>query len=838
MPNQPVQIVLNPRQLAAPRERTGGGSGKDFFAGRDKAFVAHRSTVSASLQDVSGALRASGSANALGFLVVQMRADALAKSHRPQDALFKRGLSPHTATEKIGQPIFAVTPEVLDAVRIAVDSAEDTPEVREDSEGVSAPRPSNRRTETSAIASVRLWGEADKRHFSAAEAVEWLGTSSFGPNQYQVELFSTYGAADTPVSDAWRLELRRLVEALQGLGVIATRARIPMRSRSGIRLTLGVFDMPGTSQLQIRPVSDDIERTPITAEYPVTLDAVRHQDVLDVLTSSPVVRSIDLIPKLSAADSATVVSGTSAPSDIFDATDGPSPKVGVIDCGIDGPITSWVAGDRNYVAPADRDPSHGTFIAGLLVAAGDLNTYFGDYRRGCTLYDVAVLPSDPGRTGIPFDNYYPDGIPGFMDEVESAVEHLSQTEGVRVFTFSMNVESAPGQAEYSYMAQRLDAIADRLNVIFVISAGNLEGSESRNEWAPDIQTALADLASDRRGFLAQPGESLYNASVSALNPPGFENQVPFALARYSRRGPGLRGAVKPDFAHVGGTGSPGADGGTGLFSIDTSGQIVSDAGTSYSGPLVARRIAELDSEIESTVTRETLLALTVHNATSPAHLQAKGLLRVARDIIGYGIPSAPGRVLEADDSGITIVVQTTLLPGQEHKLEFAWPASLVHDGRCRGYARITLVTRPVLAYQHGQERVRVNLDAKLMQQQADGKFKGKLSSIFVADSPPKDQPKNERDLLIESMKWQVVKSMHVKMPKGHGPTSRWKLLVEYLARAGETFPDAGVEYALVLDIKDLDKAAPVFQEMRAQLGTLNVQTSDIRTRAQARAQAQ
>jgi hypothetical protein len=134
--------------------------------------------------------------------------------------------------------------------------------------------------------------------------------------------------------------------------------------------------------------------------------------------------------------------------------------------------------------------------------------------------------------------------------------------------------------------------------------------------------------------------------------------------------------------------------------------------------------------------------------------------------------------------------------------------------------------------------VRINLHAKLMQQQADGKFKGKLSSIFVADTTPKDQPKNERDLLIESMKWQVVKSMHVKMPNGHGPSSRWKLLVEYLARAGEKFPESGVEYALLLDIRDLDKVAPVFQEMRAQLGTLGVHTSDIRTRAQARAQAQ
>lgn len=840
MPNQPVQIVLNPRQLRADRDRQGGGSHKDFFEGRDAAFKAHRATLAASLQDLAATLDSSSTLpSGLGFLAVDMRGDALAKSHRPQDALFKPTVSPHSATEKIGQPIYAVTPSTLAGIAQVVLAAEDHPEVREDANGVAKPRPSARRTEASAITAVRLWGEADKRSFSAGDAVAWLREGSAGINQYSVELFSTAGAVlAKPVADAWRLELRRLVELLKPLGVVASRTRGPgALSSNGLRLTLGIFEKPGESQLQLQKLSEQIERIPATAGGEISLDPVRHQQVIDALVSSPVVRRIELLPRVSAFDPPVTRPGSEAPAELFEVLDGALPKIGVVDCGISGPIAAWVAEERSYIAPADRDASHGTFIAGLLVAASDLNEYLVGFSRGCTLFDIAVLPANNGGTGLLFDSYYPDGVAGFMDEVESAVDYFRTTQDVRVYTFSINVEAAPGQLDYGYMARRLDDISSRLDVIFVISAGNLDSTSMRDEWAPNMQNALAELAGDRRGFLAQPGESLFNASVSALNPPGLEGQVPFALARYSRRGPGLRGAVKPDFAHIGGSGTPNATIGSGLFSVDTDGRIKSGAGTSYAGPLVARRIAELDAAIESYVPRETLLALTVHNATTPSHLSAKELKAVSRDVVGFGIPAAPSRVLEADDSGITIIVQTTLMRGEEHKLEFAWPASLVNNGKCRGYARLTLVARPVLAYQHGDERVRVNIDAKLMQQKLDGGYDGKLTSVFVADKPPRSGQLNERELLVESMKWQVIKSGHVRMPNGHGPTSRWKLSVEYLTRAGESFPERGVEYALVLDIRDLEGVAPVFQEMRAQLGSLGIQTSDIRTRVQERAQA-
>ncbi len=37
-----------------------------------------------------------------------------------------------------------------------------------------------------------------------------------------------------------------------------------------------------------------------------------------------------------------------------------------------------------------------------------------------------------------------------------------------------------------------------------------------------------------------PAESIRNISVNAINPAGLSSCVPYALASYSRRGPGLR----------------------------------------------------------------------------------------------------------------------------------------------------------------------------------------------------------------------------------------------------------------------------------------------------------
>lgn len=198
-------------------------------------------------------------------------------------------------------------------------------------------------------------------------------------------------------------------------------------------------------------------------------------------------------------------------------------------------------------------------------------------------------------------------------------------------------------------------------------------------------------------------------------------------------------------------------------------------------------------------------------------------------------PITAEKMLQRDDSEITLVVSSTLRPGEDNSFEFTWPEALVKDGgRCSGQARLTLVASPPIAHEHGDERVRANIHARLMQRQDDGQFKGQLSPINSLPTPDKAH-KTERDLLKEAMKWQVVKSFQTAKMTGRGPSSQWKFRVDYLERTDEKLPVDGVEYAAVMTIADPTRQAPVFAQMRQHLNSIGIQTDDIRTSIRARA---
>jgi len=840
MPHEPVQVVTNPEQLRQPRETNPPGSaGTDFFEGNDAGFAAHRESLAHALASIRATIASDawlGAYGGLGYVRVMMTPRAIAKTHRPQKSLFKPNWTPHVATEGIGEPIYAVTPQSLDEVIRAVQAAPDSVTLRMNPrKGVEEPNPPRSRCEVSAIESVALWSEADRRDFTAAEAAAWLARSGVGHN-YLVSLFPFASASRTPaLALAQRSSARALQSDLEQLHVeaIGRGSSTPGANRT---LTLRVLASDAPTKVELGMISSGVGAALLPTGRPSN-DATVHESVLTVLSRNPLVRSIELPPVVQPSEATPEPVGE-LPVDVLPERipgNGAHGIVGVIDGGVGAALDDWVEDRWDQLDPSDVDAEHGNFISGLLVAGGRLNpTYLSEQRDGCRVVDIAVLPTDPARTGQPFESYYPGGVPDFMDEVEAAVRHFREHLGVRIFNFSMNFDAPGNQSRYGYTARRLDEIARTFDVIFVVSAGNINApADRRPEWDANPANAVAALARETRGIISEPAESLFNISVSALNPPGLSGQVDYALTSYSRRGPGLRGATKPDFAHVGGSGRSDLQSGTGLRSLDRAGALVTNAGTSFAAPLVARQLADLDHLIEGDVSREVLLGLLAHYSALPASMSNRVVLPVARDLVGHGKPLTAEQMLQRPDSEITLVFNSVVLPGEQHSLIFGWPASLVSNGKCRGHARLTLVARPVLAYEHGDERVRVNIDAKLMQEQSNGGFAGALKA---ANQPATaGVPLTERDLIKEALKWQVVKSFDATF-RGRGESSQWKFQVEYLTRADEQLPTAGVEFAAVLTIADPTGTAPVFQEVRQELSALNIRTADIRTSVQTRVQ--
>ncbi|ROS58220.1 subtilase family protein [Frigoribacterium sp. PhB160] len=831
MPNQPVQIVTNPQRLTQRRDKPSPNSaGTDFFAGNDAGFARHQVRLTTQLASIISALEVPtymNDYNGLGFVIVKMSSQAIAKTHRPQIRLFKKNAVPHVATRGIGEPIFACTPETLRGVLERLRQAELSVGTKTLKTGEIVANPTRARCEASAIASIELWSVADKRAFDAEDGVAWLSRSGSG-GRYHVELFP-FGGVSAPASltRAGQSAARALENDLTNVSV-DINAQAARGVGGPLALSVAVLEpgVPGRTELGI--TLEEVGTALRSRGNPApNVDVDEHARVLNALERNPLVRSITLPPLPSATQGEAAATGALALPVLPGPDEQTLPIIGVLDGGVGSVLDPWVVDRWTVISPSDTDAEHGTFISGLLIAAGPLNPSLLDSARpACRILDLKVLPADPGGTGVNFGRYYPGGAAEFLDEIEDAVRDARKRYDVRIFNLSVNFDGPGDDARYGFAAQRLDEIARQHDVIFVISGGNLVPSDQRAEWGTNPDRNLAALVRETRTTVSEPAESLFNLSVSALNPPGIGGQVPYALTRYSRRGPGLRGATKPDLAHIGGSGTYDSVAGYGLVSVDEAGAEVTDCGTSFAAPLVARELADLDVAIQGDVPREVLLALLIHEARMPKQLQKGSIGAVATQLAGFGVPSQTHHTLERPDSEIVMVFNSTVLPREEHSLDFSWPAALTTNGKCRGYARLTLVARPVLAYEHGDERIRVNIDAKLMQQNEDGGFNNVLKPVHNPNAMA--NPKTERERLRENHKWQVVKRFETANMRGRGSSSTWRFFVEYLTRAEEPLPIKGVEFAAVLTISDPKGVAPVFQQMRQQLNARGVQTTDIR----------
>jgi len=824
----PIQIVLDTENFQQVRVKAGGGGLKDFFAHRDSEFRDHKAALLEQIDTISAVLAAQ-SQGPIGYAKVVLRREAWAKSHRPMRSLFRPDRVPLVGGGDLGVMIVEARPSNLHYVAEQIAQAETHTTMRfNEGQGVEVPHPSTRKSETGAIERIELYGPADRRSFSLEEAVAWLSNPVTG-GSYEVELFD----APPPRSEWDRLskDRLRLVESFvagfasleQGISV----ERLGQASRSQPLLAVRLERTSDEPMLRLTTGSAGERRRELA---PFNPDRKKHEHLLAFLDSHPLVRRIEL-PGVILHSDVPPLRGAARPElatiPVRD-TRRTHPRMGIIDGGISSALSDWVIDRWDVLADEDADLSHGTFIGGLAVIGGSLNgTAACPEPDGVELVDLAVFPNE--RKAGAFASYYSGGLPQFFDEMETAVSDARARHDVRIFNMSLNIVQPALPDRYNVHASRLDRIAETHDAIVFISAGNIASQDLRPEWPSDEAAALANLALTRNDGLLTPAESSRNVAVAALNPPNHDGCLPYAPSRFSRRGPGLRAGVKPDLAHVGGSGTKHPILGHGLFSVLPDGTVIDGCGTSYASPLAAKTAAVLDHSIEGEVSRETLIGLLVHHAEIPAPLRADALLPIAKHMVGFGIPPSADEILETGDHSITLVFGSRIMPRQQINFRFPWPASLVSPkGQCRGTAKLTLVSTPPLDARFGSEFVRVNVNASLQQEHGDG-WKGRLEPIYLPGK--RERHAYEAELIEHDLKWSPVKVFGKTFPRGVGQSSNWRLFVDYLTRAGEEMPDEGVPFTAILTISDPAAEQPVFTDLRQSLQAIGTRIADIRTAA-------
>lgn len=837
MPNNPVQIVLNDADFHRAPDPGQPPRAKDFFAGADRAFIAHRTALAAAVQRAIDEVEASPFGPAT-YLKVQMRHEALAKSYRPVYWLFKPDQFPCVGAEAVGTLFFRAPLLYLRKLKARIEEAEDSVRTvyrKKDNEPYLSP--SVKRAEVGAIETIEIAPAEDKRSFATAAAMQMFRDPTT-VSGYQIDLFEGLESQAIASDATGRTELFRSLERL--LVSFGPGARTLLSVRIGrmpvLEFQLTDSDTPAIVDNRLGLVRTDI----VPASVPTKIDgnSDRHEAALSALQRHPLVRAIRPPVQLQLVDaqnpSDLPPETASAPLNVgTPANDATYPILGVIDSGVSPVLDPWVVERFDYLDEDDYDAKHGTRVAGLVTVGQQVNDpLVTPERDGCLIYDAPLFPDGD------FLAHYPGGFADFLTEVEQAVAEAREDHGVRIFNLSINATSPVERHTYSTYAAELDRIADTYGVVFVNSAGNLSGNEVRAPWPKrpsDVIRYFAGRTSPDTIF--KPSEGVRALSVGALNPPqDDETHITGAPTVYTRRGPGLQVGVKPDLAAYGGAAPKGPGAATGLSSIDEAGVPAPVIGTSFAAPLIARSLAGIDAATAGGLETEALRAMVIHHAETPEPLTKRGLKDLARQFAGFGQPPSARDMLETDDHQITLLFQSRLMIGESKpailRFPFTWPQSLVRDGACSGRARITLVYAPPLDPAFGAEFVRVNLKASLRQRQAtpdaDGnpRFLDKIDARFMPKRAGLAIP--EAALIDHGLKWWPVKQ-YGKTYDGFGASSEWRFEVTSLVRAEATFPAEGVPFAALLTIDDPQGRAPVFQEMQQSLQAGAVNTQSLQT---------
>lgn len=527
---RPVQVFLDTKKfISIPPSVNRPRGHKDFYAGNDRGFAVQKGRIRKRLIDIAQAMQSRN--EPAGFIRVQMKDDALAKSYRPLNALFtEQNRFAFVGTERVGEILFQATPKALERLEAIVEAkAEATPKLVEDKKTHQlVPQPSQCRSEVGAIESISLYDARDRVPFSAEEAVAWMQQPGI-IGGYVVELFRPKAKL---APDAVAALVESLTAALRHLpfGVIV-RNFLPAASA----VEYGEPALAISVQLTYSPQESDIALPFSEAGNGLVTDTSLngkiiqpnfrvedHRAMLGLLASHALVRNVELPPLMEAAPAGRAIS-TPCPAVHKPAPKGSYPVVGIIDGGIAGvpELAPWRIGDAGLTPVNDRDESHGTFIAGLVVAGGILNPDMADEleAQGCKFYDLDIFPRSDLRK-----KYFGQDAEYFFDLLDEKIKVAKRDHGVRIFNFSFGIQRFSSNGGYTAWADRLDRIARANDVIFIISAGNLPPAECRQPWPKDVTAAITLLASfpGSNQKISPPSEHLLGLTVGALNPPGIK----------------------------------------------------------------------------------------------------------------------------------------------------------------------------------------------------------------------------------------------------------------------------------------------------------------------------
>ena len=305
--------------------------------------------------------------------------------------------------------------------------------------------------------------------------------------------------------------------------------------------------------------------------------------------------------------------------------------------------------------------------------------------------------------------------------------------GCRIFNLSLGNSNAPYDGKHirgiSYV---LDNLARQFDVLFVVSAGNFNGSEAppvpRNSWREEYpeyllrdESVIIDPA-PALNVLTVGSLAKHNATVDAQRypeisqlSPALENQP----SPFTRHGPSIRGALKPDLVAFGGNLACPMRQGNEQWKSDSRGigvltsnsafvgsTLLKDvSGTSFAAPYVSHLAGRLLNEYPE-ASANLLRAMLVNHANLleecksifsdeeiKAYKKDNNNRELPREIVGYG--SVDEDTLYRSTEDAVVLISEDVIENNSHEFfELPLPKDFLRSNRGLRELRVTLSYTP------------------------------------------------------------------------------------------------------------------------------------------------
>lgn len=381
---------------------------------------------------------------------------------------------------------------------------------------------------------------------------------------------------------------RDLFDALESVSTVTSVERMGRRlQREGppdealFYLDVDLWN-PGTDERQreltnvfrrfVQSRNGNVVRDPLVTPSLFLFKVEASQSLLDDLLQLDLVSLVDLPPSPPPEDSFDLLAPVIPPDPLP-----PVPSNGPLACVVDSGVTAGHPLLRDVVIEeADFDSGegtaadlngHGTQVGGLVVY-GDIARRMQDneWLPQVNLYSAKVLRNDLNSP----DPTSPDATFPAEERVEEqltrAIEYFHRERRCRVFNLSIgHIDRLYTGGRQLPWAEVLDELARRLDIVIVVSAGNVhDPTLPPANHSAQFKEQVAGSLKEPRHRLIDPATSALSLTVGAIarreDPSMLSLSAGTQLAAsevgcpspFTRRGPGVAGAVKPEVVAPGG----------------------------------------------------------------------------------------------------------------------------------------------------------------------------------------------------------------------------------------------------------------------------------------------